>query len=219
MSFRMNFNIIKKITVAAAVFGMTASFSAQKSDAKSKALLDAVAANYKANKNTYFKFIYGTGNRKVTKTETGIFYATPTQYKLKIMGTEQIFDGTKVYNISEEDEEVTVAKANGSEQMLSPTNYLNTYKRDFNTTYVGKRAVNGVNADLIKMTPVRNNDLKEVYLFVDAATNRLVKIEQFSKNNDVATIAVKEYKANQKLSPDMFTFNKSKYPNYIVTEL
>lgn len=215
----MNMVLIKKMAVAASVFGMAATFSAQKSDAKSKSLLDAVAANYKANKNTYFKFLYGTGNGKVTKTETGIFYATPTQYKLKIMGTEQIFDGTKVYNISAEDEEVTVAKANGSEMMLSPTNYLNTYKKDFNTAYVGKRTVNGVNAELIRMTPVKSSDLKEVYLFVDPANKRLIKIEQFSKNKDVATIAVKEYKANQKLSADMFTFNKSKYPNYVVTEL
>jgi hypothetical protein len=32
------------------------------------------------------------------------------------MGNEQIFDGKKVYNISKEDQEVTIAKPNGTEK-------------------------------------------------------------------------------------------------------
>ena len=193
---------------------------AQKSDAKSRQILDAVAKNYKAKKNSYFKFSYGTGaNGKVSKTETGIFYSTPSQYKLKIMGTEQIFDGSKVYNISEEDQEVTIAKANGAEMMFSPTNYLETYKSEYNTSYAGKKAVNGVQADLIKLTPVKANGLKAVYIFVDQPKHQILKIEQYSSDNSVAVIAVKEYKANQNLSSGMFNFNRNNYKNYIITEL
>lgn len=213
-------NTAKKIFIGALTLGMAIPAMAQKADTKSKTLLDAVAANYKANKNTYFKFIYGTGNAgKVSKTQTGIFYTTPSQYRLKIMGNEQIFDGSKVYNISAEDQEVTIAKANGSEQMLSPTNYLTSYKKDFNTSYVGKQRVNGTNADLIKLTPVKNNGIKAVYLFLDSAKKQIVKIEQTDSNNAVTTLAVQEYRANQNLAADMFTFDKAKYKNYIVTEL
>lgn len=213
-------SLLIKTTTAAATLIFSLPVFAQKADAKSKSLLESVAANYRANKNSYFKFVYGTGaNGKVTKTETGIFYTTPSQYKLKIMGNEQIFDGNKVYNISAEDQEVTIAKANGSEQALSPTNYLTTYKKDFNTSYVGRRSVNGTSADLIKLTPVKSNGIKSVYIFVDAARKQIVKIEQLSSNNAVTTLAVKEYKANQNLSADMFSFDKNKYKNYIITEL
>lgn len=194
--------------------------SAQKSDAKSRFILDAVASNYKNNRNTYFKFSYGTGaNGRVTKTETGIFYTTPSQYKLKIMGTEQIFDGKKIYNVSAEDQEITVAKANGTEMMFSPTSYLNSYKKDFNTSYVGKKSLYGITADLIKLIPVKNNGLKSVYIYVNSAKKQLLKIEQYSDNNDVAVIAVKDYKENLPLSSNMFVFDKSQYKNYIVTEL
>ena len=58
---------------------------AQKIDAKAKTILDAVSANYKAKKNMYFKFSYGTGKGSVSKTDTGIVYSPPTQYKMKIM--------------------------------------------------------------------------------------------------------------------------------------
>lgn len=211
---------IKKIALVLGVVGLTTGLQAQKADAKSSALLDGVIQKYKQNKNTYFKFTYGTGaNGKVGRTQTGIYYTTPSAYKLKIMDIEQIFDGSKVYNISQEDNEVTIAKADGSQMMFSPTSYLNNYKKDFNTQYVGKRTVNGVSTDLVKMTPVKNNGIRQVYIYLDAAKKQLVKLEQYSTSNDVAVIAISDYKANQNLSSSLFTFNKSDYPNYLITEL
>ncbi|WP_373708869.1 outer membrane lipoprotein carrier protein LolA [Kaistella sp.] len=212
--------ILKKISFGILVVATTASFSAQKIDAKAKTILDAVANNYKSKDNVYFKFIYGTGNnKKVTKTEPGIFYSSKDLYKLKIMGTEQIFDGNKIYNISEEDQEITVAKPTGNEQMFSPLNYIEQYKKGYNVKYVGKLKVNGVNSDYIKLTPIKNNGIKEVNLFVNAAKKQLVKIEQFSNDNAVSIIAISNYVENQKLNSNMFTFDKNQYKNYFVTEL
>ena len=212
--------ILKKISFGILVVATTASFSAQKIDAKAKTILDAVANNYKSKNNVYFKFVYGTGNnKKVTKTEPGIFYSAKDKYKLKIMGTEQIFDGNKIYNISEEDQEITVAKPTGNEQMFSPLSYIDQYKKGYNVKYVGKLKVNGVNSDYIKLTPIKNNGIKEVNLFVNAAKKQLVKIEQFSTDNAVSIIAISNYVENQKLNTDMFTFDKNQYKNYFVTEL
>ena len=212
--------ILKKISFGILVVATTASFSAQKIDAKAKTILDAVANNYKSKDNVYFKFVYGTGNnKKVTKTEPGIFYSAKDKYKLKIMGTEQIFDGNKIYNISEEDQEITVAKPTGNEQMFSPLSYIDQYKKGYNVKYVGKLKVNGVNSDYIKLTPIKNNGIKEVNLFVNAAKKQLVKIEQFSTDNAVSIIAINNYVENQKLDNNMFTFDKNQYKNYFVTEL
>ena len=103
--------------------------------------------------------------------------------------------------------------------MFSPTNYLNSYKKEYNTRYIGKRTVNGVNADLIELTPVKRNGIKNVYIYVNTTKNQLVKVEQYATNNDVAVIAVSDYKTNQNLSADLFKFNKNQYSNYIITEL
>ena len=212
--------ILKKISFGILVVATTASFSAQKIDAKAKTILDAVANNYKSKNNVYFKFVYGTGsNKKVTKTEPGIFYSAKDKYKLKIMGTEQIFDGNKIYNISDEDQEITVAKPTGDEQMFSPLSYIEQYKKGYNVKYIGKLQVNGVNSDYIKLTPIKNNGIKEVNLFVNVAKKQLVKIEQFSNDNTVSIIAISNYVENQKLNNDMFSFDKNQYKNYFVTEL
>lgn len=135
------------------------------------------------------------------------------------MGTEQIFDGSKIYNISAEDQEVTVAKPTGNEQMFSPLNYIEEYKKGYNVKYVGKVRVNGVNTDYIKLSPTKNNGIKEVNLFVNTAKNQLVKLEQFSTDNSVSVIAISDYRENQNLSNSMFSFDKAQYKNYIVTEL
>ena len=222
--FNLEINSMKRIVstmvTGALVAGSMMLVQAQKADARSQQVLDKVAAKYKANKNTYFKFAFGSGsNGKVTKNETGIFYTTPSKYRLKIMGTEQVFDGNKIYNINGEDMEVTVAKPNSSDAMFSPINYLTTYRKDYNVTYNGKKNVNGVNADFIKLTPVKNNGLKYVYLFVDSAKKQMVKLEQYGTNKDVAVIAIKEYKENQTLDPNMFVFDKAKYKDYLITEL
>ncbi|SEF56330.1 Outer membrane lipoprotein-sorting protein [Halpernia humi] len=209
----------KKITFAILTFSIFGFFQAQKIDAKSKAILDAVTKNYKENANTYFKFVYGSGIGKITKTEPGIFYSAKDKYKLKIMGTEQIFDGNKVYNISDEDKEVTIAKPNGNESMFSPLSYLESYNKDYNVKYLGKIRVNGVNADRIQLTPIKDNGLKYVYLYVNSAKNELVKLEQFAKDKSISVIAIKDFKENQNLSADMFSFEKNQYKNYIITEL
>lgn len=212
--------LFRNITLALFTFATAATFSAQKIDAKAKNLLDAVAKTYKSKNNVYFKFVYGTGTGKsVTKTEPGIFYSAGDRYKLKIMGTEQIYDGNKIYNVSAEDQEVTIAKPSGSEQMFSPLTYIEEYKKGYNVQYLGKIKVNGVNADRIKLTPTKNNGIKEVNLFVNSAKNQLVKLEQFGKDNSVSVIAISDYKENQKLNNSMFTFDKDQYRNYIVTEL
>ncbi len=213
-------NFFYKLALSASVFASTQMVFAQKSDAKSKSILDAVSNNYKFKKNIYFKFSYGTGSSaKVSKTQTGIFYSTPSQFKLKIMGIEQIFDGKKVYNISDEDKEVTIAKADGDDAMFSPTSYLNSYKKDFNTTYIGKRNLKGLSTDVIKMTPIKNNGISEVLLYINSTKKQISKIEQYGSDKNISVIEITAYKENQNLDPAMFTFNKANYKNYIITDL
>lgn len=213
-------NIISKIILGGFVVGAVGFSNAQKIDAKAKKILDDITANYNSKKNSYFKFSFGSGAKgQVGKTEPGIYYSAGDKYKLKIMDTEQIFDGNKIYNINAYDMEVTTAKPNGSGSMFSPINYLSSYRNDYNVTYNGKKMVNGINADFIKLTPVKANGIKYVYLFVDSAKKQMVKLEQHGNNDDVAVIAIKEYKENQDLDPNMFVFDKNKFKNYVITEL
>lgn len=205
----------KKSIVTIVVLGINVMIFGQSIDTKSKTILDDITKSYKSKKNSYFKFSYVAGGT----TQTGIFYSDNSRYKLKIMGTEQIFDGKKVYSISDEDKEITIAKPNENQIAFSPLSYLDSYKNDYNVTYSGKKTLSGIPVDIIKMTPVKANGMKSVTLYVNLPQKKLIKLEQLSSNNDLAVITINNYKENQILSPSIFTFDKSKYPNYLITEL
>ena len=206
-------NFINKIILIIAV-GIINLVHAQKIDNKAKGILDAVSANYKSKNTLFFKFSYGTGSGKISKNQTGSFYASKDKYKLKIMGNEQIFDGNKTYSINEDEQEITIAKQN-SKETLSPINYIDSYKKGYNIHYIGKNK----NLDIIKLTPTKNNGIKEVFLYVNTSKNNVEKIEQYSTDKQITTITITEYKENPKVDSKIFTFNKNLYKNYLITEL
>ena len=206
-------NFINKIILIIAV-GIINLIHAQKIENKAKGILDAVSANYKSKNTLYFKFSYGTGSGKISKNQTGSFYASKDKYKLKIMGNEQIFDGIKTYSINEDEQEITIAKQN-SKETLSPINYIDSYKTGYNIYYIGKNK----NLDIIKLTPTKNNGIKEVFLYVNTSKNNVEKIEQHSTDKQITTITITEYKENPKVDSKIFTFNKNLYKNYLITEL
>ena len=206
-------NFINKIILITAV-GIINLVHAQKIDNKAKGILDAVSANYKSKNTLYFKFSYGTGSGKISKNQTGSFYASKDKYKLKIMGNEQIFDGNKTYSINEDEQEITIAKQN-SKETLSPINYIDSYKKGYNIYYIGKNK----NLDIIKLTPTKNNGIKEVFLYVNTSKNNVEKIEQHSTDKQIPTITLTEYNENPKVDSKIFTFNKNLYKNYLITEL
>lgn len=189
--------------------------TAQKIDPKAQQLLEAVSKNYKSKKNLFFKFSYGTGSGKVTQSQTGIFYATPSQYRLNIMGNEQIFDGKKIYSISKEDQEVTIAKPNGSEKALSPINYLDEYKNGYTVTYAGKSG----GQDKVTLVPAKENGIRRVELYLNAVKKQIQKVVQTSAQNDVASITVTQYRENLPLNAATFSFDRNLYKNYLITEL
>lgn len=211
---------IRKIAIVGAIALTSTLAFGQKIDEKSKQILDNITQKYNANKNNYFKFTFGSGTqKKVSKIEHGIYYSAGDKYKLKIMGTEQIYDGQKIYNISEEDMEINIAKPNTNQAMFSPINYLTSYRKDFNVQYSGEITIEGRKVSLIKLTPVKTNGLEFVNLYIDSKKNELLKLEQYGTNKDIAVISIKEHKANQNISPSMFHFDKAKYKQYIITEL
>ena len=203
-------SIIKK-TLFVFVTGVFTMVFAQKVDSNAKNILDVVSAHYKSKNAIYFKLIYAT----VGKNEMGEFYASKDKYRLKIMGSEQIFDGNKIYSINEEEQEVTVSKSNGGENVLSPMSYLEAYKKNYNIIYVSKKN----NQDIIKLTPIKNNKMKQVLLYINFAKKQIEKVEQYTVNNAKTSIIISQYKENIAVSSSVFSFNKNQYKNYLITEL
>lgn len=207
-------NLLKRILLALSIGIFSLSY-AQKVDAKAKALLDAVATNYKAKNSIYFRFNYIMGSGKSAKNYSGDFYASKDKYRFDAMGNIQIFDGNKVYNINREDQEVTITKPNSSDQLLSPISYLEAYKKGYNISRIGKKN----NQKIVKLTPTKNNGIKQVLIYINPTKKQVEKIEQQANDNSLTTINITQYRENPKVKISAFSFNKNLYKNYLITEL
>lgn len=188
----------------------------QKIDKTAKNILDETSKYYKSKNNIYFKFTYGMGKSgKISKNHTGIFYASKEKYNLKIMDNEQIFDGKKVYNINKEDMEITIAKPDNKNDIISPISYIESYKTGYNINYIGNKN----NIDMVRLSPVKNNGISHIVIHINKTKKQITKIEQVYNNKDITTITINDYKENIKVTPSIFTFNKNLYKNYLITEL
>src|SRR3990172_6385292 len=100
---------MKKIAFLTAFLLITITSFGQES-AKAKALLDEVAQKIGGYKNIYIEFNHSLDNKEanVHQETRGTVTLKGNLYNLNYMGTEQIFDGKKVYLIIHEDEEVII---------------------------------------------------------------------------------------------------------------
>lgn len=205
---------INKI-ILISVLGVFIRVSAQKVESKAKDILDTVSNYYRSKNAFYLKFTYTSGSGKSAKSETGVFYIFQDRYNLKLMGSEQIFDGNKIYNINREEREVTIDRPSGKGNLLSPVNYLDSYKKGYNVAYVRREN----NRDIIKLTPILNSGIKQVLLYINFAEKRIEKVEQYASDNSFMRITVNQYMESPKVNVSMFSFNRNQYKNYLITEL
>lgn len=181
-----------------------------------KKLLDEVSAKTKSYQNIVLEFSFNNG-QKETKGKAAI---QGEKYTVEFMGITQLFDGSKMYIINPEDEEVTVASANGSNsQAVSIAHLLTFYKKGYTYSWDKKQTVGGKSIQYIKLKPTNSKDVQEIYLGIDTKTKNIYSRTDVYKSGSKTILTVKSFKTNQTLSKNHFTFTKSKYPNYYINNL
>ena len=89
---------------------------------KAKTLLDEVSSKVESYNNISISFKYALNNEaeNISQTTKGDVVLSGQKYKLNMLGVTRLYDGKKLYNISPEDEEVTITMQNKKmkEQLL-----------------------------------------------------------------------------------------------------
>lgn len=204
---------MKKLMTLFALLLVTFSIQAQNSD-KAKKLLDEVSNKIKSYNNISLDFTYQNGSQEGKGKAT----IQGEKYTVDFMGITQIFDGNKIYIINPNDEEVTIS-SNNDNQGVSIAGLLTFYQNGY--TYVWDKTQNmgGKTIQYIKLLPLNNRSLTEIYLGIDTQTKHIYNRTDVFKNGSRIIITVNSFKTNQTLSKNHFTFTKSKYPNYYINNL
>ena len=104
---------------------------AQNQDQEAKSLLDEVNSKINSYNNIQISFQYVLENEdEFIRQETfGELSINQNKYVLEVLGITRIFDGSKLYTISKDDEEVTISSnISQDENTILPNNLLLNFK-------------------------------------------------------------------------------------------
>lgn len=182
--------------------------------------LDSVSNTYNQASSYYinFEFQFNEGD----EVQIGELFAVKEKFSLQVMDITQMYDGKLLYTISKDDKEVTILKPDeNSNDFLTPTKILYTYKNNFTPTLDKTTTIDGVKVQQIKLTPKQSNEYDYIIIAIDVSTKTIKMYNEYLNSGEVRSIKVKEYLESLIIPRALFKFDQSKYEKdgYIVTQL
>jgi outer membrane lipoprotein-sorting protein len=190
---------------------------------KGKTLLNEVSAKVKGYENISIDFKYTLENvsENIKQDTKGDVVMQGDKYRLNILGVTRLYDGKTLYNISTEDEEVTISSKNDEENdAITPSKMLSFYEDGYTYALDIEQNMNGRKIQYVKLTPIdSNSEIKSILLGVDAQTKHIYNLIQIGKNGTKTTLAVNSFKTNTPLSKTLFNFDANKYKDFYINKL
>jgi len=191
----------------------TISATAQGSD-EAKALLEEVYNKVKGYDNIVvdFKYVLNNAEAGINQETRGDVTLEGEKYVGDFFGAKQIYDGSKVYTIVPENQEVTIEDKSEDENALTPAKMLTFYRDGHKYEMDILQNVNGRKIQYVKLTPMdTDSETESILLGIDAETKHIYKVIEKGKNGTTTTITVNSFKTDQPLSETLFTFDRKKY--------
>ena len=190
---------------------------------KAKTLLNEVSEKVKSYENIAldFKYILENTSENIKQETKGDVVMQGDKYRLNILGVTRLFDGNALYNISTEDEEVTISSENNDENdAITPSKMLSFYEDGYTYTIDIEQNINGRKIQYIKLVPIdSNSEIKNILLGIDAQTKHIYNLITIGKNGTKTMLVVNSFKTNAPLSKTLFTFDANKYKDYYINKL
>ena len=169
-----------------------------------------------------FKYVLENTEENIKQETRGDVVLEGDKYKLNILGVTRMFDGKTLYNISPEDEEVTISTQGDEdeEDIIAPSKMLSFYDNGYTSSLDIIQNVKGRKIQYVKLIPIdSNSDIKYVLLGIDSQTKHIYNLIQMGKNGTKTTLTVSSFKTNEPLSKTLFDFDPEKYKDYYINHL
>ena len=203
---------MKKLFLLALV--LTSTISMAQNSNKAKALLDEVYNKVKSYDNIYVDFKYSLNNSEanINQETRGDVTLQGDKYLFNYLGSQQLYDGKKVYTIVPENEEVTIEDKSDEDNTITPSKMLTFYKKGHNYEWDILQNIQGRKIQFVKLVPIdTHSEIKTILLGIDVETKHIYKLIETGKNGTKTTITVNSFKTDQPLSKTLFTFDGDKY--------
>ncbi|NLO49949.1 MAG: outer membrane lipoprotein carrier protein LolA [Bacteroidales bacterium] len=208
-------------TIALLIFSIPQT-NAQSKDKQATDILDEVTAKTKAYESIKMDFTYQMENPEanINETTSGSALVSGDKYRLDIAGQLVISDGTTLWTVIKDAEEVQVNEVNDNNEAFSPTKMLPDYSKNYKSKLISKtQAVNGVDVYILELTPNKKENFKNVNLYVRRSEMQPYRIEIYDYNGCVYTYTLTSFKPNVAVKAGDFSFVESQYPDYEIIDM
>lgn len=213
---------MKLLVTIICVFSWTIGL-AQNREPEAQTLLEAVSAKVKSYDNMVleFKYVLENSEENIHQETRGNITLSDEKYSLNILGIKRLFDGQSLYNISPEDEEVTISSFNsGDDNTITPSKMLTFYEKGYNYKMDIIQNIQGRKIQYIRLDPIDStSEIEYVLLGIDINTQHVYRLIEIGANSTKTILTVNSFKTNQPLSETLFTFDASKYDDFYINNL
>jgi len=193
---------------------LTTTPSMAQNSGEAEQLLEEVYNKAKSYDNIVidYKVVLNNAEAGINQETHGNVSLEGEKYIGDFFGATQLYDGSKVYTIVPENQEVTIEDKSEDENDLSPAKMLTFYREGHNFEMDILQNVDGRKIQFVKLTPMdTESETESILLGIDAETKHIQKVIEKGKNGTTTTISVNSFKTDQPLSETLFTFDREKY--------
>ncbi len=215
---------MKKIFIYSIISFLSITSMVAQSSQRAKNYLQEVSNRTKNYQSVSLDFTYSSTNKTDLEPQyqtTGHLDLQNDLYKLEFMDVVRIFDGKKVYTISEEDMEVTITNyTKNNPNSLLPSDLFNFFQTGYDFQWDTTAVIQGKKIQYIKLTPTdKNSEIESILLGIDEAKKSIYTKVQIDKNGTKSTLVVNSFQSNLPMSKNHFTFTESAYPDYYINKI
>ena len=180
-------------------------------------LLKEVSAKVRSYDNIQINFKYNLNNQKegVNQQTFGDLTLLNDKYVINMLDITRMFDGSSIYTIVSEDQEVTISSYNPEDEKdITPSQMLTFYEKGYDSKMGIVENIKGRKIQFVKLTPIDSNaEIKKIHLGIDKKTKHIYKLIQIDSKGTKYTLTVQSFKTNLPLSKGLFTFDEQKFTN------
>jgi outer membrane lipoprotein-sorting protein len=190
-------------------------------------LLDAVSDKMSAYKNMFIGFSQTLSNEEAGIKEgdelpiEGTIHLQNQKYRLNYLGNQFLFDGNKLFVINHDEKEISVSNSDlsGDDGFIYPSKLLTFYKEGYTLEMGAIEKIQGRKIQFVTLNPIDStSEIIKVELGIDLDNYHIFKLIQTGANAAKTTFTITQFKMNETLNENFFTFNRAAFvnKNYII---
>lgn len=187
-------------------------------DKRAEDILSQMSKKYQAIKTFNASFTYGADGRRPT---SGSVIANGTKFKLKMAGQEIMNNNEVIYTFMPDVNEVNITNFDpGEDNMLSPSNIYNIYKKGYKYTFKGESKAGNQVFETVELVPTKkSSSVSKIQIKVNKRDKSIKSWKIWDDRGRATNFNITKFIPNVSAPASLFTFDAKKHPGVEVVDL